>query len=231
MIPQILQPEVPSLTEVFLHDMIVKRIDGRQVMLASYWDAGYVALDVSTRPGGRSSETLISLSPILSCLSPPELQRCRRATPHQAEFNATNKYVAGDEDFDPYAVKGRNLTDDTLITGAGQGSDTPPLPEGESIQGKTVYVGRACDADEPVPAGDGTQIAVLERGVCTFTEKVANVEEAEGYVAVVIFNREGSDACTATLGISVEGGIPIFGVTPRGPRSCLRVRFRSTQRP
>ncbi len=59
MIPQILQPEVPSLTEVFLHDMIVKRIDGRQVMLASYWDAGYVALDVSTRPGRRSSETLI----------------------------------------------------------------------------------------------------------------------------------------------------------------------------
>ncbi|MEJ7704414.1 MAG: hypothetical protein WKF47_12415 [Geodermatophilaceae bacterium] len=58
MFPQILQPELPTLTEVFFHDVIVKRIDeipgqisqllpGRQVMLASYWDAGYVALDVS----------------------------------------------------------------------------------------------------------------------------------------------------------------------------------------
>ncbi len=216
MIPQILQPEVPSLTEVFLHDAIVKRIDGRQVMLASYWDAGYVALDVSdpTRP------TFIGDTDFT--VPDPELLESTGATEvpegnaHYAEFNATNEYVvAADEDFDPFAVKGRNLTDDTLITGAGQGSDTPPLPEGESIQGETVYVGRACDADEPVPAGDGTQIAVVERGVCTFTEKVANVEEAGGYVAVIIFNREGSDACTATLGMSVEGGIPTFGVIPR----------------
>ena len=32
--------------EVFHHDMVVKKIDGRQMMLDSYWDAGYVQLDV-----------------------------------------------------------------------------------------------------------------------------------------------------------------------------------------
>ncbi|MEJ7704413.1 MAG: hypothetical protein WKF47_12410 [Geodermatophilaceae bacterium] len=41
------------------------------------------------------------------------------------------------------------------------------------------------------------------------------MEEAGGYTAVLIFNREGSDACTATLGMSVEGDIPTFGVIPR----------------
>jgi hypothetical protein len=32
--------------EIFHHDMVVKEIEGRQVMSASYWDAGYVLLDV-----------------------------------------------------------------------------------------------------------------------------------------------------------------------------------------
>ena len=32
---------------VFLHDMVVKEINGRQIMLASYWDGGYAKLDVN----------------------------------------------------------------------------------------------------------------------------------------------------------------------------------------
>jgi len=56
---------------------------------------------------------------------------------------------------------------------------------------------------------------VVERGVCTFTEKVANVEAAGGYTAVLVFNREGSDACSTQAGMSVEGSIPTFGVIPR----------------
>ena len=27
--------------------MVVKQIDGKQVMLASYWDAGYIQMDVT----------------------------------------------------------------------------------------------------------------------------------------------------------------------------------------
>jgi ApbE superfamily uncharacterized protein (UPF0280 family) len=36
-------------------------------------------------------------------------------------------------------------------------------------------------------------IAVVERGVCTFTEKVGNVIAVGGYDAVLVFNRVGSD--------------------------------------
>jgi len=226
MFPQILQPEIPTLTEVFFHDVIVKRIDeipgqisqllpGRQVMLASYWDAGYVALDVSdpTTPIYLGDTDFTNPDPEL--LESTGDTRVPEGNAHYAEFTKDDEYVIGaDEDFDPYALEGRNLTDDTPLS-AGQGSDTPPLEPGETIEGETVFVGRACDVDPAVPTGDGSQIAVVERGECTFTEKVANVEEAGGYTAVLIFNREGADACTATLGMSVEGGIPTFGVIPR----------------
>jgi len=40
------QPEI-GLTDSFLHDMVVKQIGGRFIMLLSYWDGGYVLLDVT----------------------------------------------------------------------------------------------------------------------------------------------------------------------------------------
>jgi len=212
--PQIVQPAPSNLVEVFLHDMVVKEIDGKQVMLLSYWDAGYVKIDMTdvhnpaylgdtdfTDPDPEAAES--------GYIVPPE------GNAHQAEFTLDNKYVIGaDEDFAPFALPARNLTDGTDID-ASQGSDTTQLVEGQTITGQSVFVGRACDADPAVPAGDGPQIAVVERGVCTFTEKVANVIEAGGYAAVLIFNRTASDACEIPLGMLVEGDIPAFGVAPR----------------
>ena len=212
--PQIKQAAPSNLEEIFLHDMVVKEIGGKQMMMASYWDAGYVKLDVTdpkaikylgdtdfTDPDPEAAESGLTV--------PPE------GNAHQSEFTLDNSFVLGsDEDFAPYALKAENTTDATALT-ASQGSDTPRLVEGETITGQSVFVGRACAADPAVPAGNGTQIAVVERGGCTFTEKVASVEKATGYKAILIFNREGTDACRETLGMSVEGGIPTFGVAPR----------------
>ena len=212
--PQILQ-DGKGLDEVFLHDLVVKQIGGKQVMLASYWDAGYVQLNVTdplapmymsdsdfTDPDPEAAENGLTV--------PPE------GNGHQAEFTKDNAYVLGaDEDFSPFALKAANVKDGTEID-AGQGSGTTPLPEGETITGQSVYVGRACTGDAAVPPGAaGSQIAVVERGVCTFTEKVANVIAAGGYEAVLVFNREGADACNGASGMSVEGDIPTFGVAPR----------------
>jgi hypothetical protein len=214
--PQILQAAPENLIQVFLHDMVVKEIDGRQVMLLSYWDAGYVKIDVTdpmnivylgdtdfTDPDPEAAES--------GFIVPPE------GNAHEAEFTSDNAYVIGaDEDFGPFALQARNVTDGTDIP-ASQGSDTRQLEEGQTIEGSSVFVGRACPGDPAVPAGDASvvDIAVVERGVCTFTEKVANVIAAGGYDAVLIFNRVGSDACNQTLGMSVEGDIPTFGVAPR----------------
>jgi hypothetical protein len=215
--PQILQAAPANLVEVFFHDVVVKQIGGRQVMLLSYWDAGYVKIDVTdptkisylgdtdfTDPDPEAAES--------GFIVPPE------GNGHEAEFTADNAYVIGaDEDFGPFALQARNVTDGTDIT-ASQGSDTRRLEEGQTIEGSSVFVGRACSTGDPaVPAGHPSvvDIAVVERGVCTFTEKVANVIAAGGYDAVLVFNRVGSDACNQTSGMSVAGDIPTFGVAPR----------------
>jgi hypothetical protein len=213
--PQIVQAAPSNLIEVFHHDMIVKEIGGKQVMLLSYWDAGYVKIDVTnpldikylgdtdfTNPDPEAAESGYTV--------PPE------GNGHQAEFTTDNRYVIGaDEDFGPFALVARNDTDGTPIH-ASQGSGTKKLEPGQTITGPSVFVGRACPGDPAVPAGGaGTQIAIVERGVCTFTEKVANVIAAGGYEAILIFNRTASDGCETPLGMSVEGDIPTFGVAPR----------------
>ncbi|MPY80206.1 MAG: hypothetical protein GEV04_17455 [Actinophytocola sp.] len=207
--PQILQSAPDNLTEVFLHDMIVKEIAGRQVMLLSYWDAGYVTLDV-TDPANAS---FIADSDFTD--PDPELQQqagieaAPEGNAHQAEFTKDNNFVlAADEDFSPTFLNG--TTDDGWEFTGSQGSDTPQLGVGEQFGGTTVYGGRACNGDDAVPAapaeGDA-QIAVLTRGLCTFTEKVANVTNAGGYEGIIVVNREGS--CGA-FGMTVDGDVPTF---------------------
>jgi hypothetical protein len=212
--PAILQPN-KGLDEVFLHDMVVKQINGKWLMLLSYWDAGYVVLDVTDplNPTYVADSDFAAADPQL--LEQTGANRKPEGNAHQAEFSKDNDYIiAADEDFSPYASVARNVTDGFDFA-ASSGSDTPPLATGQTLQGQTVFVGRACNADAAVPAATGAnQIAVVERGVCAFTEKIANVD-GKGYIAAVIFNRTASDGCNATLGMSVEGNTPTFGVIQR----------------
>ena len=214
--PQILQAAPTNLVEVFFHDVVVKEIGGRQVMLLSYWDAGYVAIDVTnplaptyigdtdfTNPDPEAAESGFTVAP--------------EGNGHEAEFTSDNQYVvAADEDFNPFVLNSLNVTDGTAIN-ASQGSDTRQLASGQTIEGTSVYVGLACPGGAAVPAGNAAviDIAVVERGVCLFTEKVASVIAAGGYDAVLIFNRTGTDACDGSLGMTVAGDIPTFGVAPR----------------
>jgi hypothetical protein len=222
--PQILEPDA-GLDEVFLHDMIVKEIAGKQIMLLSYWDGGYIQMDVTdpTDPvyladsdfGAEDSQGA------LHGLTQPDGVTIVRpeGNAHQAEFTRDNRYVIGaDEDFSPFAAEAANLTDSTELD-VSQGSNTTPLEPGTTISGDARFFGRGCNGDAVPPDAGGSEvdtIAVVERGSCTFTEKVANVTAAGGYEAVVIFNAAGTGFCDATLGMSVAGDLPTFGVAPRG---------------
>ena len=214
--PQIVQTQPDNLTSIFHHDVIVKEIGGRQMMLVSYWDGGYVVLDVTDPRAATyvADSDFAVLDPEAAASGfqvPPE------GNAHQSEFTRDNQYIiAADEDFGPYALIARNIDDGTRIN-ASSGDATEQLEEGETITGPSRFVGRACPGDPAVPAGDpsSTDIAVVERGVCTFTEKVAAVIAAGGYDAVLIFNRTASDGCNGTIGMTVEGDIPAFGVAPR----------------
>ena len=214
--PQIVQPSPANLVEIFLHDAIVKEIAGKQVMSLSYWDGGYVLLDMTNPLApvyiGDSDFPNPDTEPLESGFTvAPE------GNAHQSEFTRDNRFLIGaDEDFAPYALTASNNTDGTALN-ASTGSDTRQLAPGATLTGTAVFVGRACTGDPAVPAGTaGSEIAVIERGVCTFTEKVANVLTAGGYEGVLIFNRTGSDACDQSSGMSVSGDIPTFGVAPRG---------------
>lgn len=217
--PQILQPELGT-AETFHHDVIVKKIKGRQIMLVSYWDGGYVKLDMTDPVHPKYLADSDFANPDVLLKKRTGLSELPEGNAHQAEFTKDDKFIiAADEDFGPVqgAVK---RVDNGALLNAASGSDTPQLdPAGQPVQGQTRYVGLACPtAGDPaggVPAGDGSQIAVIERGTCTFTEKVGAVEAAGGYVAALVFNRQGSDACEVAGGMSVVGGIPTFGIMPR----------------
>jgi hypothetical protein len=202
------QPEL-GLVDSFLHDMVVKQIGGRFIMLLSYWDGGFVLLDVTDAANPVFLGDSEFNNPDPELLEQTGVALTPEGNAHQAEFTADNRYVIGtDEDFAPYRLA--VSTDDGGEFRASIGTNTT-VEEATEITGTTVFVGRACPGDlavPPAPDLPGDEIAVVERGVCFFTEKVANVLAAGGYEAVVIMNREGPDACTGVFTPDVEGDIP-----------------------
>jgi hypothetical protein len=208
--PQIVQATPPNLVEIFHHDVVVKQIGGRFLMLVSYWDAGYVVLDVTDPAHATYVADSDFTNPDPELLEQAGLTEAPEGNGHESEFTKDNDFiVAADEDFNPIGVRG--TTDDGGAFTASSGSDTPPIPLGTPVTGLTRYVGRACIGDPAVPPAAGATVAVVSRGLCTFTEKIANVEAAGGYVAAIVVNREGADGCGA-FGMTVAGGIPTLSV-------------------
>lgn len=196
---------------VFLHDMVVKEIDGVQTMLLSYWDGGYVKLNVDdpANPVFIADTDFAAVDPVRPSAAGKPLTP--EGNGHQAEFTKDNEYfIATDEDFDPYRVTA-TMADGTEFT-AIQGSDVPAIDADTSLAGGTKFVGLACDAAS-IPAADAAaSIAVIERGVCDFNVKVQNVE-AKGYAGAIVFNRTGVDGCETLVSMLVEAGIPAVFVS------------------
>ena len=200
---------------IFHHDVVVKNIGGVQTMLAAYWDAGYVKLNVNdpAHPQYLGDTTFDAPDRLLG-FDPPE------GNAHQSEFSHDNRFVlAADEDFSPYRAGAFSIT-----TGpnAGQypaqevsgGTSVALLPD-RTLNGPVVYGGYGCDASAPVPqrssvnlgtlAAGEEAILVLQRGptgdpsateeACFPGEKAANAVEA-GWDAVLLVNRHLGDAAS-----------------------------------
>ena len=197
----------------FLHDFWVAD-DGSHAYLAN-WDAGLVRLDLTDL----ANPTVVSVA-----LDP---------TSEDGEVNSHSVWpsedgrivVEGEEDFAPFKLQ--LFIDEGLIGifDAAEATFTPPVADlpGRGFAGDTVYVGLGCDTSAAVPAGDGDDIAVVQRGVCTFVEKVQNIQDAGGYSAVIIFNSEaGGDAILTpggtgaldlpTIFVGRNAGLALLGV-------------------
>ncbi|WP_306914636.1 MULTISPECIES: LVIVD repeat-containing protein [unclassified Arthrobacter] len=221
------QPEL-GLTESFLHDMVVKEINGRFIMLLSYWDGGYVLLDV-TDPANA-----VFLGDTNFAAIDPELQESLGVslTPegnaHQAELTLDNEFFIGtDEDFAPYRAGPLRITSGSfqgeypsVIVPGGQ---PPAILEDLTLSGPVVYGGYGCPASAPLPRpenipgyldslqpGDET-ILVLQRGpsgdpsapeAACFPGEKAHQAALAGWDAVLLVNHHAGEAV---------GGAPFCG--------------------
>ncbi|HKX48402.1 MAG TPA: hypothetical protein VJM06_07025 [Gaiellaceae bacterium] len=207
--PQISDDGPANLVEVFHHDMVVKQIGDRFLMLVSYWDGGYVVLDVTDPKNATyvADSDFADIDPQL--FEQAGLTEAPEGNAHESEFTSDNRYiVAADEDFSATGLRGSTNDGGSFL--ASTGSATPDLHIGDTISGRTRYVGRACPGDVAVPSPAGATFAVVSRGLCTFTEKIAATELA-GYYATIVVNREGFDGC-GPFGMTVDGSKPAFSV-------------------
>ena len=208
---RVVQADPPNGGSQFLHDLVVKEIDGRQLMLASYWDNGYLILDVEdpAAPVLLRDTDYAATEPFAARLGLPQGFE-PEGNAHQAEFSPDGSlFIGTDEDFNPYRVIARITSGSATGTEgtAANGSGTPPVTDSRSLTGTTDFVGRGCvDADpstagdqtDPYPTKDGS-IAVIERGACSFQEKYDRAVAA-GYTGVIVFNsKAGCDALISPL--------------------------------
>jgi hypothetical protein len=195
------------------HDFDVRRIGGELLAMVSYWDAGWVLLNVDDP----SNPTLIGDFNYAPCeahmpsICPPEGEA------HQGEWNEDGSlFIGTDEDLAPF----RLLFNVVGGPAAGQHqaeefSWTVPistLPD-QRVNGPVVFGGYGCPGDRPgippasvldsVTAPGEDQIVMFQRGPvedpnspqesCFFSEKVESGQLA-GYDAVIIANHHvGSD--------------------------------------
>jgi hypothetical protein len=156
----------------------------------SYWDAGFVILDISDPA------------------NPVFLGRTTYAPGEEGNAHSVDEspngeiLVAADEDYIPFELQ---FTSSAFpgMREAFEGTFTAPIVTlpGRAMEGEVVHVGRGCPADPvlglPVPdpylADPAGKIALIERGVCRFDNKIARAQLAGAIGAIVYNNAENGE--------------------------------------
>lgn len=201
----------------FLHDVQVQKIAGHWYALLSYWDAGWILLNLDNpaRPRLARDHDFVATE-AFSGLSPSE------GNAHQAFWSSDRKLiVAASEDFTTYrgrlTIASGSSSGQTLDTYLGATAATPAYFRSSQLGAEplaTYFVGRAC-SPAPVPRAPAPRaIALVERGVCGLLEKATNAETA-GYAAAIIFNGAGPGGCESQPAVTLFPGveIPVFTIT------------------
>lgn len=188
----------------FHHDVWFKRIDGVDTLAVSYWDAGWVFLNVNDPVNPVFIRDTNYPDTDLLGFSPPE------GNAHQGEWSADNQYWLGsDEDFSPFRSKFEILTGPNAgIREAAEFGWTIPIAvkfEDLKAEGTTVWGGTGCiedvdgdtvsDRDQVPDASDydaeyaegEERVLVLTRGTCFFSHKVES-GELHGWDMVLVGN-------------------------------------------
>ncbi len=136
-------------------------------------------------------------------------------------FLGVSAYAQQDPYFDPSLGVGDSIIRSDVFVGDKQGRVTATeglftrqmsgwLSGGaEVLNGEVVHVGRGCNADAYLanPAG---KIALIERGVCTFVEKISKAYNNDAVGAIVYNSVAGGDTLIR-MGPANPGQVPIPG--------------------
>lgn len=215
MFPQITQTTL-GLVQVNLHDVVVKQINGNWIMLLSYWDGGFVQLNVNNP----ANPTLIGdtnyNNPDPELLESAGVSLPPEGNGHQAEFTADNQYFIGtDEDFAPFGA-----TQFAIAAGYPNAGTYPSVPVPGSapvtiladdlLNGPVVYGGYGCPTSAPIPSPSSIpgyeasllpgeeKIILLQRGptgdpsapeAACFPGEKAHQAVLAGWQAVLFVNR------------------------------------------
>ena len=117
---------------IYNHDMVVKKINGVQTMLVSYWDAGYIKLDVSdpASPKIIGDSDFGTQDPVMKRASTNAPWSLPEGNAHQAEFSHDNRFVlAADEDFDTHRTLGTSIRAPRARTPSPPPETRPTAPE------------------------------------------------------------------------------------------------------
>ena len=204
---------IGSFSASFFHDVVVKKVSGHWLMLLSYWDAGWVILNVDdpANPVFVNDSTYNDPDPETG-LSPVE------GNAHQAEWSHNNKFIIGtDEDFSPSRITSFTSSAFAGSRPASEGAFTIAIASlpGATMSGEVVHVGRGCppDAALGIPAGDvylanpAGKIALIERGLCRFDNKISWAQ-LNGAVGAIVYNLPGGGLFTMGGANPVNAGSP-----------------------
>ncbi len=212
-----ISPQLAHGDLVLHHDMWVKKIGGDWFAMVSYWDAGWVLLNLNNpaEPVFVKDSDYQTPDPLAPAFQLPE------GNAHQGTWSSNNRFFVGtDEDFAPFRIQRLSITSgpnagdfDAAAVGGGAAPNT--LPD-QVMNGPTVYGGYGCppetyEGSTPVPQRSDFNldlqrgeeaILVLQRGPvedpseptdpCFPGEKAAEAIEA-GWDAVLIVQRHLGD--------------------------------------
>ncbi len=190
---------------LFLHDVWVQEnTTSQMIAYLSYWDAGLVLLDITDPANPVFLGDSTYPNPDVVSGLPPE-GNGHVAAPDEGGYLV----ILGDEDFDKFSAFADTSAGTFPVGLANFGPDPlTSFPAGDVID--TFGLGCAIGDIALAPA-TGTNIALIERGVCFFSTKAANAE-AQGYDAYIVFNSVAGGEGVMDMAAGTAGPFNIPGI-------------------
>ena len=195
-----------SGTTSFLHDMVVKEIDGVQTLLASYWDGGYVLHRTSRIPANatyigdtRFADTGSADRPADSPRATPTRRSSRTTTSSSSPPTRTSTRSASTA----WSTRAPRTSSSSAPPGSPSMSRAPPIVGPQvtaerSLTWDTRYVGDRLQRRQRSPGDRRVRIALVNIVQLPVPAQDGERVEARGYRGIVMFSASNAEVGRTT---------------------------------